>query len=104
MARRPCIRAQALNQPPAIHWPAMLFNSIQFLALYLPITMLGFFWLGARSKSAAAWWLALASLVFYAGWSWRYVPLLLASVGFNFACGLLLSRARAGPLTARALL
>jgi len=82
----------------------MLFNSIQFLALYLPITMLGFFWLGARSKPAAAWWLALASLVFYAGWSWRYVPLLLASVGFNFAFGLLLSRYRSRPATGRILL
>lgn len=79
----------------------MLFNSIQFLALFLPITMLGFFWLGARSRSAAAWWLALASLVFYAGWSWRYVPLLLASVGFNFTCGLLLSRCRGKPVAGK---
>lgn len=82
----------------------MLFNSVQFLALFLPITMLGFFWLGARSKAAAAWWLALASLVFYAGWSWRYVPLLLASVGFNFACGLLLARLRDKPFAVKGVL
>jgi len=82
----------------------MLFNSVQFLALFLPITMLGFFWLGARSKSAAAWWLALASLVFYAGWSWRYVPLLLASVAFNYGMGLLLARHRASPHATRLLL
>ena len=82
----------------------MLFNSIQFLTLYLPITMLGFFWLGARSKSAAAWWLALASLVFYAGWSWRYVPLLLGSVAFNFGMGLALARHREKPRATRTLL
>ncbi len=82
----------------------MLFNSIQFLALFLPITMVGFFWLGARSKLAAAWWLAIASLVFYAGWSWRYVPLLMSSVGFNFVCGLLIARSRQRPRLARALL
>jgi alginate O-acetyltransferase complex protein AlgI len=82
----------------------MLFNSIQFLALYLPITMVGFFWLGARSKLAAAWWLAIASLVFYAGWSWRYVPLLLCSVGFNFVFGSLIARSSQRPLAARVLL
>ena len=82
----------------------MLFNSIQFLALFLPITMLGFFWLGARNKSAAAWWLALASLVFYAGWSWRYVPLLLGSTSFNYCVGLLLTRNRHRPFASRMLL
>ncbi len=82
----------------------MLFNSVPFLALYLPITLLGFFWLGARNKDAAAWWLALASLAFYAGWSWRYVPLLLGSIGFNFGIGLLLARHRARPLLAKTLL
>ena len=58
----------------------MLFNSTLFLTLFLPVCLAGFFVLGARSRLAAAWWLVLASLVFYAGWSWRYVPLLLGSV------------------------
>ncbi len=78
----------------------MLFNSTEFLAVFLPVTLAGFFWLGARSRVAAAWWLAIASLVFYAGWSWRYVPLLVGSVGFNFACSLLISRIK-HPLTVR---
>ena len=82
----------------------MLFNSTAFLALFLPITMAGFFWLGARSKLAAAWWLAFASLVFYAGWSWRYVPLLVGSVGFNFLCGRLISQSRARPRIQKAAL
>ena len=29
--------------------------STAFLVLFLPITMAGFFWLGARSRLAAAW-------------------------------------------------
>ncbi|MEO8040896.1 MAG: MBOAT family protein, partial [Betaproteobacteria bacterium] len=65
----------------------MLFNSTLFLTLFLPVCLAGFFVLGARSRLAAAWWLVLASLVFYAGWSWRYVPLLLGSVCLNFLCG-----------------
>jgi D-alanyl-lipoteichoic acid acyltransferase DltB (MBOAT superfamily) len=65
----------------------MLFNSPLFIAVFLPVCLAGFFLLGARHRLAAAWWLAIASVVFYAGWSWRYVPLLLISVCFNFACG-----------------
>ena len=65
----------------------MLFNSLEFLALYLPVTLVGFFLIGRRDRLAAAWWLALASVAFYAGWSWRYVPLLLGSIAFNFAAG-----------------
>jgi alginate O-acetyltransferase complex protein AlgI len=82
----------------------LLFNSIPFLLFYLPVTLAGFFWLGARNRHAAAWWLAAASLVFYAGWSWRYVPLLLASVAFNFAAAQLIVRSRARQGLAKALL
>ena len=80
----------------------MLFNSTSFLALFLPVTMAGFFWFGSRNRLAAAWWLAIASLVFYAGWSWRYVPLLVASVAFNFLSGRLIARSRPRPRHQRA--
>ncbi|QSA96968.1 MBOAT family protein [Methylococcus sp. EFPC2] len=65
----------------------MLFNSYAFIFVFLPVTALGFFLLGARSARLAAGWLALASLFFYGYWSPVYVLLLLASIGFNFLAG-----------------
>ena len=61
----------------------MLFNSYIFLLAFLPVTPAGFFAIGRHSRSAAAAWLALASLEFYGWWDQRYVPLLLASISVN---------------------
>lgn len=66
----------------------MLFNSFTFIFAYLPIVLGGFFWLGSRNHAWAAAWLALASLFFYGYWDYRYIPLLLASIGFNYWVGL----------------
>ncbi|MCC6916414.1 MBOAT family protein [Nitrosomonas sp.] len=71
----------------------MLFNSFGFIFLYLPIVIFIFFWLGRYDKTRAAGWLAFASLFFYGYWDYRYVPLLLASVGFNYWAGLHIARA-----------
>ncbi|HWW73052.1 MAG TPA: MBOAT family O-acyltransferase [Duganella sp.] len=65
----------------------MLFNSFSFILLFLPITALGYFTLARRSQSMAAAWLAAASLFFYGWWSVEYIPLLLASIGFNYVVG-----------------
>ena len=73
----------------------MLFNSYEFLFLFLPVTLYGFFWLGRRSVAYGAAWLALASLLFYGFWNPAYVGLLLASIGFNYVFGLWISRANA---------
>ena len=65
----------------------MIFNSFQFLFLFLPITLLVFFLLGRRSRQWAATWLLLASFFFYCSWDYRYLPALLLSMGCNyFAC------------------
>lgn len=64
----------------------MLFNSYVFLFAYLPITVAGFFILGRRSQLWAAAWLAGASLFFYGWWDYRYLPLLLGSIVFNYGC------------------
>lgn len=66
----------------------MLFNSIPFLLLFLPITLAGFFFLGRWSRRSAALWLAAASLFFYAWWDVRYLALLMISIGGNFALGI----------------
>ena len=64
----------------------MLFNSWIFLLGFLPVTLAGFFLLGRRSPIMAAAWLAGASLFFYGWWDLRHVPLLLASICFNYGC------------------
>ena len=66
----------------------MLFNSFTFIFAYLPAVLVVFFWLGSRNHTWAGGWLALMSLLFYAYWDYRYVPLLLASIGFNYWIGL----------------
>ena len=68
----------------------MLFNSYPFIFVFLPIALAGYFWLGRSGNLAPVWWLALASLVFYSVSNWQFVPLLVASVAFNYIIGLLL--------------
>ena len=65
----------------------MLFNSYAFIFLYLPIVLFGYFYLARKNHSYGIWWLALASLFFYAYWSYSYTFLLLASIIFNFLIG-----------------
>lgn len=63
----------------------MLFNSQVFILLFLPL-VLGFYYLAGRVRPLRQTVLVLASLVFYAAWNWRFVPLL---VGLTFANWLL---------------
>src|SRR4051812_29226324 len=68
----------------------MLFNSYQFIFLFLPIALCGYFLLGRIGQLAPVVWLALASFVFYAVSNPQFVLLLLASIAFNYLVGLLL--------------
>lgn len=66
----------------------MLFNSYEFLLVFLPLTLalvLGTSALGRHSLAKVL--LFLASLFFYAWWDPPYIALLLALLGFNFAIG-----------------
>jgi D-alanyl-lipoteichoic acid acyltransferase DltB (MBOAT superfamily) len=76
----------------------MLFNSYAFIFLFLPLVLAGYFAIGRLGRLAPVVWLALASLAFYAVSNWQFVPLLLASVAFNYVVGLVLisQRLRAG--------
>ena len=66
----------------------MLFNSFVFIFVYLPVVIVIFFFLGRQKNRAwASAWLALASLIFYGYWDYRYLPLLLASIAFNYWAG-----------------
>ncbi|HEV7635928.1 MAG TPA: MBOAT family protein [Bradyrhizobium sp.] len=68
----------------------MLFNSYAFIFLFLPVALIGYFAIGRLGHLAPVIWLALASLAFYSVSNWQFVPLLLASVAFNYVVGLLL--------------
>src|ERR1700704_3098813 len=68
----------------------MLFNSYPFILVFLPLVLAGYFWLGRSSNLAPVWWLAIASLLFYSVSNWQFVPLLMASVAFDYAIGWLL--------------
>ena len=46
----------------------MLFNSYEYILVFLPVTVLVFLVLGRRSQSWALGWLIVASVVFYAYW------------------------------------
>jgi alginate O-acetyltransferase complex protein AlgI len=70
----------------------MLFNSAQFIFVFLPIVLSVFFLLGRlREQMLALMWLAAASLFFY-GWDdpYRLLPLILFSIVFNFSIGRML--------------
>ena len=70
----------------------MLFNSIEFLFIFLPITFFIYFGLNKLKfiKLATAW-LVVASLIFYSYWKIDYLPIILISMVFNYAVGSTLS-------------
>ena len=71
---------------------AVLFNSYQFLFAFLPITLVGFFALGAVSRMWALRWIIFVSLLFYAWWRPLNVLLIAPSILINFALARTLQR------------
>lgn len=70
----------------------MLFNSIVFIFLFLPISIYVYYFLTAhRIIIGARVWLVAASLFFYAYWKLSYLPLILISMAFNFSLGTILA-------------
>ena len=72
----------------------MLFNSFEFIFLFLPITLTIFFLLGKNTqwskKHIPIVWLVLASLFFYGWWKPLNLPLIILSILVNYSCGYLL--------------
>lgn len=66
----------------------MLFNSFEFIFLFFPISVMGYFVLARYlSLEAALGFLVLASLFFYAYWNPVYLLLILFSIAFNYVIG-----------------
>ncbi|PRM91948.1 membrane-bound O-acyltransferase family protein [Aliarcobacter cryaerophilus] len=67
----------------------MLFNSYEFIFLFLPITFILYFYLlSQRLILGAKIFLVVASLFFYGYWNFSYVPLILLSIFVNYSVGL----------------
>ena len=70
----------------------MLFNSYEFIFLFLPVTLLIYVILvHNRKKEAAMTWLVVASLFFYGWWNPAYLLLITGSMLFNYYTGVQLS-------------
>ena len=61
----------------------MLFNSQPFILIFLPLVLAGYYVL-AHHRAARQAWVILASLVFYAWWDVRFVPLLVGLTVANW--------------------
>lgn len=71
----------------------MLFNSYEFILLFLPICLAGYYSLSRYcGQRAAIGWLACGSMFFYGWWNPAYLGLMTASILYNYTCGLLLAR------------
>ncbi len=70
----------------------MLFNSIEFLFIFLPIVFTVYFLLNRlKLITLASSWLVMSSLYFYSYWKIEYLPIILVSMLFNYAVGRTLS-------------
>ena len=71
----------------------MLFNSYEFIFLFLPLTFFIYFYLNhKRLTEASKGFLVFSSLFFYSWWNISYLPLILTSMLFNYVIGNILSK------------
>jgi D-alanyl-lipoteichoic acid acyltransferase DltB (MBOAT superfamily) len=83
----------------------MLFNSFEFICLFLPITLWIFFAIGGRGwERGANAWLMMASLFFYGWWKPAYLVLLGFSLVFNYTVGAVLSQRFQVPVSRKLML
>ena len=69
----------------------MLFNSIEFILFFLPVTLVVFFFIGNKGyRRIAISWLVSASLFFYGWWNPAYLGVIIGSIIFNYTISALL--------------
>lgn len=69
----------------------MLFNSLQFIFLFLPIVLISY-WVILKSPRPRVLLMNLSSFVFYAAWSLKFSPLLLFSIFFDYKVAQVIDR------------
>lgn len=72
----------------------MLFYSFEFIYLFTPIAIIGYFFAGKRSKRLAVIWLVICSIFFYGWWNPPYILFLAGSILFNYFYGRMLRTQR----------
>ncbi len=83
----------------------MLFNSYEYLLLFLPTVVAVFFLLNYFASAVfAKAWLVAASLAFYSWWGLAYLPLIIISIFINYCVGTVLGTTRLSPFYRTALL
>jgi alginate O-acetyltransferase complex protein AlgI len=71
----------------------MLYNSFQFIFVFLPIALIGFLAASRfRTNLVQMSWIVLMSCLFYAYWDPIYIILLVGSLCFNFIAGRVIQR------------
>ena len=70
----------------------MLFNSYEFIFIFLPVALLIFFAAVRSGHGLAIGWLVVASLFFYSWWNPVYLLLIISSMVVNFGFGELLGK------------
>ena len=65
----------------------MLFNSYEYILVFLPVTVIVFLALGRSSRPLALGWLILASVCFYAWWRPLNLAIIAPSIAINYALG-----------------
>lgn len=71
----------------------MLFNSYEFIFIFLPVTFFIYFYLNKKRLTVASkGFLVFSSLFFYSWWNIAYLPLILSSILFNYVIGNTLAR------------
>ncbi|REL25207.1 MBOAT family protein [Thalassotalea euphylliae] len=71
----------------------MLFNSFEFIFIFLPITFILYYLIAKQNwDRIAVAWLVLASLFFYAWWNPSYLILIIFSMLFNYSMGVVIAR------------
>jgi len=76
----------------------MLFNSYEFIFAFLPLTFILYFYLNhIKVYKLSKLFLVLSSLFFYAWWNVIYLPIIIASMFFNYRFGKFLTRTDVPP-------
>jgi alginate O-acetyltransferase complex protein AlgI len=75
----------------------MLFNSYQFIFLFLPVTAIAFFIVAQFNYYSAIACLGITSLVFYSSWHYSDLYILLPSIAGNYLAGYWLAKITSRP-------
>lgn len=63
----------------------MLFNSLDFLLIFLPIALIGYHLI--KIDNLKLTWITVLSLIFYGYWNWKFIGLIIVSIIIDYICG-----------------